>query len=716
MKRGHMARLTLLFSCFFVCALWGQPLQAEETEELMRPSLIYGRDDRVEVADTSESPYREVVALRMEFEGETKVMTGVLIAPNQVLTVAHAVIDYRTGEVAKGAVAFAGRNGLRVTAEQSRATRFHFLKNYIKTGYVGYTADKASEDLAVITLAQAIGSSYLSVTPDLEVNQELRLLGYPQDSHQKMMRSSGRVVSLANTGKTFGHKIDMLPGNSGSPILNEANEVVGINVSQPTVYADGQVTNYVPDNYVGTNTARRIDEDALNLIASAMTDAPPLDTVERVDLGSRASGHDQAQDFGKLEITPNPAGGFNFAMSNDYNPEGLSAFLIHIWSDKNGRDDVLQYGFNYYSSHDSFLSWIKVEDNHKDTGLYHAQVLYKKANGSLVTVTTATFEVAGEPDLPATGELTFVDQTYETGKVQAIVSNLTSPTPIQSVQLAVTSVKDGQSVTYPAQQQADGTYLAEIDIYRHGGKDGQYEVELYYGDEQGELSDLVVRESFELKAASSGQVAIQGLDVDKGSFDVLVTELRHFGGIQAVEVAVVSEQTGNASRQWYTAKRQADGTYRLSTDLTAFKKAAGTYRVEVYYRQTDGQRSGQIAQTSLTYAPKVAPSPTPQPQVQPLKVEVKNQNNYFGRFDLVVTGVKDAKKYSSILVEVWSEEKGRDDVQTYRAVRQWDGSFRATVYLRYHQYHYGTYQVKAKTSGVASATQTLGEASLLLKK
>ena len=53
-----------------------------------------------------------------------------------------------------------------------------------------------------------------------------------------------------------------------------------------------------------------------------------------------------------------------------------------------------------------------------------------------------------------------------------------------------------------------------------------------------------------------------------------------------------SSVNGQDDVSWYTATKQADGTYKLFVNVSNHKTPTGEYNVHLYYVQNDGQLVG----------------------------------------------------------------------------------------------------------------------------
>lgn len=123
-----------------------------------------------------------------------------------------------------------------------------------------------------------------------------------------------------------------------------------------------------------------------------------------------------------------------------------------------------------------------------------------------------------------------------------------------------------------------------------------------------------------LTLPTTGRLSIANQTVSKGSFDVIVSNVKSSQSIKSVKIPVWTEAGGQDDIRWYVANRQADGTYKTTVQTSNHKNGLGIYQVHLYYEYSNGQIEGiATTQTSLSNQGSI---------------KVSNLNQQAGSFDL----------------------------------------------------------------------------------
>ncbi len=170
--------------------------------------------------------------------------TGFLVADDLLMTAGHCMIN--TGSIFNGTTPFCTDflwvfdfqkpNNAAVNITDVSEDQIYRCSEVVYAGYdtkVDPVTQKYiyNEDFALIRLDRKVSDHRprLSLSPKpVAINAPLSALGYPTGLPLKYS-SSGRVLDMP-TPHYFRSNLDMLMGNSGSPIFDTSNSVVGIEV------------------------------------------------------------------------------------------------------------------------------------------------------------------------------------------------------------------------------------------------------------------------------------------------------------------------------------------------------------------------------------------------------------------------------------------------------------------------------------------------------
>ena len=182
----------------------------------------------------------------------------------------------------------------------------------------------------------------------------------------------------------------------------------------------------------------------------------------------------------------------------------------------------------------------------------------------------------------------------------------------------------------------------------------------------------------------SGKIDIVNNDTMTGRFDVVISNVKAPNGVRTVSVPIWSETGGQDDLVWYTANRQANGTYTVNVKAADHKNSTGLYNVHLYYVQNNGQMTGVGGTTTNVYIGK---RPEQKPSV---KLEVKNVKS--GSYDVVVSNIQSPNGIREILLPSWTSKNGEDDVVWNQGIKQSDGTYTYTVKSSDHHNETGMYQ------------------------
>jgi len=201
-------------------------------------------------------------------------------------------------------------------------------------------------------------------------------------------------------------------------------------------------------------------------------------------------------------------------------------------------------------------------------------------------------------------------------------------------------------------------------------------------DQSIDYSGRFTAKSALVKQPLTGTISIQNNNPKTGTFDVIVSKVSAPHGIQEIKLPTWSTENGQDDIVWYTAAKQANGTYKLTVNAANHKGSTGEYNIHLYYIQGDGQMVGVGGTTTKVSIGK--------PEG---KLTIANNNSKTGTFDVIVSQVSSPQGIREVLLPTWSHEHGQDDLIWHKAQKQSDGTYKFTVRASEHKNSVGDYSV-----------------------
>ncbi|WP_425244224.1 GBS Bsp-like repeat-containing protein [Streptococcus suis] len=386
-----------------------------------------------------------------------------------------------------------------------------------------------------------------------------------------------------------------------------------------------------------------------------------------------------------IENRNDAQGTFDVRITNVSSPKDIASVILPTWSQT---DDLRWYEATRQSD-GSYKLTVNKKDHKYRTGTYTVHLYYKDSNGGLTGAGGTTTHLS---EVKPTGTITIENRNDAQGTFDVRVTNVSSPKDIASVILPTWSQTDDLR-WYEATRQADGSYKLTVNKKDHKYRTGTYTVHLYYKDSNGGLTGAGGTTTHLSEVKPTGAITIENRNDAQGTFDVRVTNVSSPKDIASVLLPTWSQSD---DIRWYEAKRQADGSYKLTVNKKDHKYRTGTYTVHLYYKDSSGGLTG--AGGTTTHLSEVKPTGT---------ITIENRNDAQGTFDVRVTNVSSPKDIASVLLPTWSQS---DDIRWYEATRQSDGSYKLTVNKKDHKYRTGTYTVhlyyKDSSGGLTGAGGT----------
>ena len=361
------------------------------------------------------------------------------------------------------------------------------------------------------------------------------------------------------------------------------------------------------------------------------------------------------------------------------NAEGYEKISVPVWSEVNGQDDIKWYK----ATKQAGGSWTCDVDlaAHNSMGRYLIHVYGTKA-GKTELIANTTASVA---KLPAT-KLPTVEAVVseKLGTMQITVKNAGA---YEKVMIPVWSEANGQDdiVWYAAKKGSDGNWTYTVDLTAHNST-GRYQIHVY-GTKAGKQTLIANTTANVVKLPDTKTPMVKAVVSEKlGTMQITVKNAGEYGKVM---LPVWSEVNGQDDLVWYSAKKGSDGNWTYTVDLTAHN-STGRYQIHVY-----GTKAGKQTLIANTTANVVKLPDTKTPMVKAVVSE---------KLGTMQITVKNAGAYEKVMIPVWSEANGQDDLVWYSAKKGSDGNWTYTVNLKQHN-SVGAYQIHVY--GTKSGTQSL---------
>ena len=218
----------------------------------------------------------------------------------------------------------------------------------------------------------------------------------------------------------------------------------------------------------------------------------------------------------------------------------------------------------------------------------------------------STVENEGVESQYPKADLAITGLNNATGSYDFVISNLVAPRGFKEVLVPTWSEKNGQDdiIWYKAAKQSNGDYKVTVRSSNHKGDSGLYNSHVYLVDNDGKFIGLGGKQVTLDITKTQGTLTITNNDKNRGTFDVLITNLTNSSGISGVVIPVWSEHNGQDDLVWHNATKQEDGSYKVTISASQHKWNSGKYIVHGYIVDASGKNIGFGATSADVVAPK----------------------------------------------------------------------------------------------------------------
>ena len=189
---------------------------------------------------------------------------------------------------------------------------------------------------------------------------------------------------------------------------------------------------------------------------------------------------------GKVDIQNHANGDFDVVVSDVSDSNGIKAVKVPVWTVKNDQDDIIWYDA-VKQSDGTYKVNVKLSEHKNERGDYNVHLYYQESDGKMRGVLGTKTTVA---EAKLSGQLAITNQS--TQGFDVIISEVSNPNGVKTVKVPVWSTQGGQDdiIWYNATKQNDGTYKVAVNVKDHKNNSGEYNVHLYYEQNDGSLKGV----------------------------------------------------------------------------------------------------------------------------------------------------------------------------------------------------------------------------------
>jgi len=198
---------------------------------------------------------------------------------------------------------------------------------------------------------------------------------------------------------------------------------------------------------------------------------------------------------------------------------------------------------------------------------------------------------------------------------------------------------------------------------------------------------------------SAKSVKVDKVNNVAGTFAITVSGVTSKSGIEKVQIPVWSK-SDQSDIVWYTAKKQSDGTYKVTVNISKHNYNYGNYKIHVYVTDKNGIRKV----TNSTTQKLSVPTPT---------IAVKG-NTAQTEYTASVKNLALAGGVKKVQFAVWSAAGGQDDLVWYDSSNVSTGKWQKTISISKHK-STGKYYVHVYATTKKGKLQFIGSTTFTVK-
>ncbi|BBD88892.1 trypsin-like serine peptidase [Staphylococcus caprae] len=213
------------------------------------PSVILPNNNRHQISNTQEGHYAPVSFVKIYNDNGDLVASGsgIVVGENEILTNKH-IVDAAHNNPDNLGVAPSSKSESEMPNGEFKGQE---IKKYPGNGDLSILKVQPNEDNKKI--GDVVTPAKISSNSNTQTDQDITVTGYPGDKPlATMWESKGKILSI--NGNQMTYDLSTYGGNSGSPVFNENNEVIGIHYGgvehkhNSAVFINEDVQNFLKQN------------------------------------------------------------------------------------------------------------------------------------------------------------------------------------------------------------------------------------------------------------------------------------------------------------------------------------------------------------------------------------------------------------------------------------------------------------------------------------
>ncbi|MGL4695428.1 GBS Bsp-like repeat-containing protein [Enterococcus larvae] len=350
----------------------------------------------------------------------------------------------------------------------------------------------------------------------------------------------------------------------------------------------------------------------------------------------------------KIEPT-NTSGRFKVVLQVNQ-PGRVDRVRVPIWSEKNGQDDIKWYSA-VKQSNGSYTVDFDYKNHKYDLGKYFVHAYLYSNTGQTSAISVAdNIQVKEEP---IKGDLTIAARNTTKTVYRASVKLNTAAKSVLFPTWTNTRGQDDMKWYQGKYDSKTNTWYADIEVKNH--RDGGL-TQTHVWATTATGMRFVTNTTFNISKPALTEKVIDMSQAENGQFKLTLT-VNEPGAIEKVRVPIWTNYKGQDDIKWYTAVRQANGTFTLTVDTKNHNYETGRYVIHAYIYGKNGLTSAYSVSDNLQ-VPKFKLHP------KNLKVEPKSGSSSLYRISVELPSSSRIKK---VRFPTWTNVMGQDDIKWYNA-------------------------------------------------